>query len=223
MLDGFGNVPDELGHGAALAVGAIDLQPDGGLGDVTRLIDGSDGANGGAGVKAFANAPGAALFFHVVLQVAARHVQAHGIAVDVLQRIGRLDVFATLANGHHQFDLVVQVGREAGVGQQAGFAGIDHHDGVGRFHEKERRLAAGEAHFLGVLFVVAAHAVDAVHREAVARAHNGHAGHGRGRKNIAHVSLSASRWVLVVCNPRGHGVDAPCRAKAVSAALCLIA
>jgi hypothetical protein len=73
-----------------------------------------DGANGRAGVKALANAPGAALFLHVVLQVAARHVQAHGVAVDVLQRIGRLDVFAALANGHHQFDLVVQVGVRLG-------------------------------------------------------------------------------------------------------------
>ena len=49
--------------------------------------------------KAFANTPGAALLFHVVLQVAARHVQAHGVAKNMAVRISGLDVVAAHANG----------------------------------------------------------------------------------------------------------------------------
>ena len=47
MLDGFGNIPDQLADVAALAVCAIDLQRDFSGTDVARLISGSDGADGG--------------------------------------------------------------------------------------------------------------------------------------------------------------------------------
>ena len=47
----------------------------------------------------------------------------------------------------------------------AGLAFRHRQHGVGRLHEEERRLAAGEAHLLGVLDVVAADAVDAMDRE----------------------------------------------------------
>jgi hypothetical protein len=53
------------------------------------------------------------------------------------------------------------------VGDRTGFACVHHHHGVGRLQEEERRLAASEAHLLGVLFVVAAHAINAVDREAI--------------------------------------------------------
>ena len=53
--------------------------------------------------------PGPALVTRLELQVAARHVQAHGVAVDVVERVSDVDVDATMADRHHQFDLVVDV------------------------------------------------------------------------------------------------------------------
>ena len=122
-----------------------------------------DRANGCRVVERLADAPGATLLFHLVLQVAPRHVQAHGVAEDVLERIIRLDVLAAGANGHDEFDLMVEVSGQAGVGQGARLARVDHHDGVSRFEKEERRLTAGESHLLGMLFIIAAHAVNTVH------------------------------------------------------------
>ena len=72
-----------------------------------------------------------------------------------------------------ELDLVMQVRGQARVVDQAGLAFGHRHHGVGRFHEEERRLAAGEAHLPGVLLVVAADAVDAVHRKAFGAATDG--------------------------------------------------
>ena len=52
-------------------------------------------------------------------------------------------------------------------GHLAGLARVHGQHGVGGLHEEERWLAAGEAHFLGMLGIVAAHAVDAVHGKAL--------------------------------------------------------
>jgi hypothetical protein len=130
-------------------------------------------------LESLADAPGAALLLHLVLQVAARHVQTHGIAVDVLQRIGCLDVLAGLADGDDQLDLVVQILGQRGIGHLVVLPASSH-GRVRRLHEEERRLAAGKAHFLGVILIVAAHAVDAVNGKALATAHNRQAGNGRG-------------------------------------------
>src|SRR4029079_17959455 len=108
---------------------------------------------------------------------------------NVLVRIRRLDVPAPGADGHHQLDLVVQVAREAGIGHGAGLAGVHHHGGVGGLDEEEGRLAAGEAHLLGVFLVVAAHAVDAVDGEALGLADDGNRGDGGRGENVAHDNL----------------------------------
>ncbi len=123
---------------------------------------------------------GAALLLHFGLQVAARHVQAHGVAVHMGLGVGGLDVAPAAADGHHELDLVVQVLRERRVVEGAGLALGHDDDVVGGLQEEERRLATGEAHLLGVLGVVAADAIDAAHREGPA-AHDGHEnGGGRG-------------------------------------------
>ena len=59
---------------------------------------------------------------------------------------------------------------EARVRHAADLALGDRQHRIGRLHEEERRLAAGEAHLLRVLDVVAADAVDAVDREGLAAA-----------------------------------------------------
>ena len=92
------------------------------------------------------------------------------VAPDVAHRVGGRDVAAALADRDDQLDLVVQVLGQARVRHPAGLALGDRQHRVGRLHEEERRLAAGEAHLLRVLDVVAADAVDAVHREGARRA-----------------------------------------------------
>ena len=83
MLDGFSDVPYQLVDIAALTVLSIDLYVNFGIHHITRLRGWGNGANRCAVVKGFANAPWAPLFFHVVLQVATRHVEADCIAIDV--------------------------------------------------------------------------------------------------------------------------------------------
>ena len=120
------------------------------------------------------------MFFHFVLQVTAGHVQAHGIAIDVLRRVGRRNVAPTFANGHHQFDFVVQVLREARVRHGTGLARFDHHQTVVRFEEEERRLAPCKAHLLGVFFIIAAHTINAVHWKTFGLAQHRHRDPGHG-------------------------------------------
>ena len=85
---GFGNAPDQLRHRAALALLAIDPQPDGGLLRASGLRLWRDGTDGRAVLKAFADAPRAPLLFHFALQIAPCHVQADRIAVDMPGCVG---------------------------------------------------------------------------------------------------------------------------------------
>ena len=107
-------------------------------------------------------------------------------------RIRSGDVPAAGANGHHQLDFVVQVLGLRRVGHGAGGAVGHVDDGVCRFHEEERRLAAGEAHLLGVFGVVAADTVDAAHGKlsATKNCHGG--GHGR-RNHEGHCVVSKDK------------------------------
>jgi hypothetical protein len=74
---------------------------------------------------------------------------------------------------------------------QAGLAGVDDHQCVGRLQEEEGGLAPGEAHLLGVLFIVAPDAVDAVHRETGAAAKDRDRNRCRRIENEVHDSLSS--------------------------------
>ena len=74
---------------------------------------------------------------------------------------------------------MVQVFSQAGVGDGARLASFDGDDGIGRLEEEERWLPAGKTHFLGVFFVVAAHAINAVHGEAGLKAVDRNRHHGR--------------------------------------------
>ena len=116
-------------------------------------------------LEGLADAPGTALLLHVVLQVAAGHVQADAIAPDVLGRVGRRDVAPAAADGHDQFDLMVQVLGQARVGHLAGLAIGHRQRAIGRLEEEERRFAASVAHLHRVFDIVAPDAVDAVYRE----------------------------------------------------------
>ena len=62
---------------------------------------------------------------------------------------------------------------------------------TGRFKKEKRWLAAGKPHFLGVLFVVAAHAVNTVNRKAVFGTNNGYRHCGGRGKYKTHGNLSS--------------------------------
>ena len=95
---------------------------------------------------------------------------------------------------------MVQVFRQAGVGDLDGLAGLSGHDGIGRLEEEERRLTAGEAHFLGVLGVITADAENAPHRIKRGFAIDRHGVQGSGgEQKLGHRSLrigkrSAHDW-----------------------------
>ena len=74
MFDGFCNIPNQFADMAALAVLAIDLHINFCIFNIASLSNRCDRTHGGAMVKTFADTPRAALFFHLVLQIATRHV-----------------------------------------------------------------------------------------------------------------------------------------------------
>ena len=145
-----------------------------------------DGAQRRGLVEGLAHFPGAALLLHFALQVAAGHVQAQRIAPDAV--VGLLDrnIAAALAQHHDQLHP-----RSAGWTSWAGKASC-------RFRRRPRSarrqracrrrtvFAAGEAHFLGVLGVVAADAIDTAHRKARAAADDGNRGLRGRRQYVVH-------------------------------------
>ena len=119
-------------------------------------------------VEALADVPRPARLLRLALQVAPGHVEADGVAPDMAHRIGGLDGLAGLADRDDELDLVVQVLGQGRIRHPADLALGDRQHRIGRLHEEERRLAAGEAHLLRMLDVVAADAVDAVDRKGLA-------------------------------------------------------
>jgi hypothetical protein len=132
------------------------------------------------------------------LHVAPGHVQAHGIAVHVFERFFDRDVGAALGDRHHQFDLVVEVGRLRRI-QDACPGALDRHRGIGRLHEEERRFAVRiAAHFARLGGVVAADAEDAVDREAFFVAGDGEGMQRCGWYGVFHVCLQDGVCVVLV-------------------------
>jgi len=85
------------------------------------------------------------------------------------------DIAPTPTDCNDQLDLVMQIFGQTRIGHDTGFAIGNNDEGVGRFDEEKRRFAPGKAHLLGVLFVIAADTIDAVHRKC-----GGLAMHGKG-------------------------------------------
>ena len=122
------------------------------------------------------------------LNVAARQVEADGIAEN--QAFGGVDRDIRPASPERddQLDLMVQVCGRRRVGD-ADLAGAADHR-IARLHEEKRRLAPlgllERTHFAGVIGIVAADAVDAADRKQIVTAGNRHGGEKMRRKDESH-------------------------------------
>ncbi|MNT73941.1 hypothetical protein D3C72_2127020 [compost metagenome] len=98
------------------------------------------------------------------------------------ERIFSGDIGAILADGHDQLDLVVEVARS----RRIGYVGATHNDGIGRLAEEKWRIARVIAHLDHMLGIVAAHAIDAPHREQPAPRDGDGCGTMRRKQEISH-------------------------------------
>src|SRR6185312_8206127 len=187
VRDHLWNFPDEIGDPALLAANAIHIQSDLHFRDVLDPCRRGNAAHGCRAVESLGDAPRSAELLRLALQVAPCHVEPHGVAVDAALRVVLTQVGATLAHGNDQLDLVVQLAREAGIAQYARLTLGDREDGIGGFHEEERRLAAGGPHLLRVVSVVPSDTVHAVHGEPPGRADDPHCRMRRRSEDISHV------------------------------------
>ena len=119
------------------------------------------------------------------LQVAARQVEADGVAEDAVERLGDRDVGAAATDCHDQFNLVLQL---------RGLRRVKHvhrrhaagHQRVRRLAEEERRLARVGAHLRGMIGIVATDAVDAADGKHSIVAGDRQGGLRCGREDVVH-------------------------------------
>ena len=60
-------------------------------------------------IKPFADTPRLRFLFHRRLQISTGHIQANGIAPDMLGRIGYRDVFSSTTHRNHELHLMMEV------------------------------------------------------------------------------------------------------------------
>ena len=132
-------------------------------------------------IEGFAGLPRASLVARLKLQVAAREIVADGVAVDMIKRGSGGYAFPGTTDGDDHFNLVMQIVREARVGDLRAIAD----DGIGWLLKEERRFAGGVlAHFTGMLGVVAADAMDAPDRKSLCGVRYRNRGRRRWRECI---------------------------------------
>src|SRR5690606_25447737 len=142
-------------------------------------------------VERFARIPRPSLVTRLELQVASGQIVSDGVAVDVIERVCNCNVASRLADRDHQLDLMVKIIGTRRVRHRC----IVGHDGIGRLGEEERRLTLGVlAHLTCVCCVIAPNAVDAMHREAIARAANFNRNRLVWSKYKAHVVDKLAWW-----------------------------
>ena len=178
--DDLADGPDQLADVGALLDDAVDLERDrAALHQDARRRD--DLGDHGGVLEVLGEVPGAALVARGELQVAPRHVEAAGVAVDERARMLGSDAKASAPEDDDQLHLVMAVRRFGRVGDAR--AGFDQ--GLRRLDEVERPVAPlldrPVSHLGGVRGVVAADAEDAVDRGAFGEAPDGQRGDG-GRR-----------------------------------------
>jgi hypothetical protein len=114
-------------------------------------------------VEVLAEVPRTAVVLAPLLQIAARHVQADGVAENVLVGALRVDAAPAFGERDHELGLVVVI---RSLRRIAHLAAVGH-ERVCALDEEKRLLAAVAAHLLLMLGIVASDAEDAPHRKRV--------------------------------------------------------
>ena len=129
---------------------------------MTDIGGGNDRRTGRRAIEGLSGLPWAAHFLGHALQVAPRHIDADGIAENVIERVLRLDLLAARTDGDDQLDLVVGLLGQRGIGKLTTVL----EDRIGRLLKEKRRLAlVGAGGLSDVVQIVAADAIDAAHRK----------------------------------------------------------
>ena len=177
---------------------------------MAHLGRGHHGADRARLFNIFADFPRQSAVFAPELQIAARHVEADGVAPDIVVGIGGADVGAGLADDGREFafPLIVDgLGRILDIGDAVGFATDGVRRGLG---ENEGRHVGGDAHFFFVIVVVEAHAENAAHGDALVAAGNSEGGnvpagdsqfHGVTPACVEQVRYATGNCVTRACIP----------------------
>src|SRR5258708_9902040 len=148
-------------------------------------------------VEILAEVPRASMVLAPLLQVAARHVQAHGVAEDVVVGPLHVDTPPALVERDDELGLVVIVGGLCRVMPLA--AARDKRELT--LQEEERRLAAIAAHLLLVLGVVAPDAKDAPHGKLLGAARDRQRGRRPQGNCVSHGVLEKPQFYSVDDRP----------------------
>ena len=182
--DLLGHRPDHVGEIRALALLAVDIEPDRAFRRVADLRRGREHAAGRRFVEILAELPWPAVVLAPLLQVAPRHVEAHRIAEYVLARPFCVDAPAAFADGDDHLGLIVIIRSFSRVVHFA----ATRHQRVRALEKEERLLATAAAHLFLVLGVVAPDAEDAAHRKDFRGARYRHCGRVPRRDRVIHRS-----------------------------------
>ena len=156
-----------------------------------------DRANRARVVERLAHLPRPPLLFALPLQVAASHVQAQRVTKNAVVGAINRNVLAALFKGNHQLHFIVQIGRLGRVRNLGCLACLNRDQRVSWLGEEKRIFTAGKSHFLGVLGVVAAYAIDSANRKFLVASHNRQSNNGRGLKHIVRHSGSSMAKVKI--------------------------
>src|SRR6185437_2183348 len=159
LPDDFGNVPDQLGEVALLPFSTVHREPDLALGGMADLGSRLQRRAGRRMVERLADLPRPLLLARGLLQVAPREVDAHRIAIDVIERLLGRNVQPAALHGDDQLDLMMHVLGQRRIGD-GGAVGLEH---VGMLGKEKRRVPLVIAHLANMLEIVTADAPDAAY------------------------------------------------------------
>ena len=120
-------------------------------------------------VEALAHVPRVALLLGLCLNVAARQVEADGVAENEAFCLVDRNIRPAGTERDDQLDFVVQVPGQRRVGDDEFARAADH--GIARLHEEERRLAPlslrVRPHLAGMIGIIASDTINAAHPKEI--------------------------------------------------------
>src|SRR4051812_35409356 len=192
--DLFGYGPDHIREVPRLFRRPIHAQRNFATREMPDLRGGVDWADGAGEVSRLAQLPRATEVFSFVLKVAPGHVEADGVAIDMVERRLDRNVAPALAERNHHLNLEVIIRGFRRVGEFSSLADGHGQKRIGRLHEEEGRFSVRiMAHLACMGGEVTSDAIDPPHRKLVVRADDGQGRAGRLLDNVEHGRNSNER------------------------------